>query len=68
MDGGRIAMQGTPREIFSQVEKLKELRLDVPKVTLLAHELRKEGIPLPEGILTVKEFVDALGALPGGRR
>ncbi|MEY8523242.1 energy-coupling factor transporter ATPase [bacterium 1XD8-76] len=68
MDGGRIAMQGTPREIFSQVEKLQELRLDVPKVTLLSHELRKSGLPLPPGILTVKELVDALGALYSGRK
>ena len=68
MDGGKVAMQGTPREIFSQVEKLKELRLDVPKVTLLAHELRKEGVPLPEGILTIKELVDALDGLRSGRR
>ena len=43
MDKGHVAMQGTPREIFSQVGKLKELRLDVPQVTLLAHELRKKG-------------------------
>ncbi len=68
MDGGRIAMRGTPREIFSQVEKLQELRLDVPKVTLLSHELRKSGLPLPPGILTVKELVDALGALHSGRK
>lgn len=68
MDSGKIAMQGTPREIFSQVEKLKELRLDVPKVTLLAYELRKEGVPLPEGILTIKELVDALDGLRSGRR
>lgn len=68
MDGGKVAMQGTPREIFSQVEKLKELRLDVPKVTLLAHELRKEGVPLPEGILTIKELVDALDGLRSGRK
>lgn len=68
MDGGKIAMQGSPREIFSQVEKLKELRLDVPKVTLLAHELRKEGVPLPEGILTIKELADALDGLRSGRR
>lgn len=60
MDGGKIAMQGTPREIFSEVEKLKELRLDVPKVTLLSHELRKSGVPLPAGILTVEELVEAL--------
>lgn len=68
MDGGKIAMQGTPREIFSQVEKLKELRLDVPKVTLLSWELQKSGLPLPSGILTVKELTDALTALWSGRR
>lgn len=60
MDKGRIAMQGTPKEIFSQVERLKELRLDVPQVTLLAHNLRLRGIPLPEGILTTEEFVTEL--------
>ena len=65
MDRGKIAMQGTPREIFSQVEKLKSLGLDVPQVTLLAYELQKEGIPLPEGILTIEEFVEAL--VPPGR-
>lgn len=63
MDKGRIAMEGTPREIFSQVEKLKELRLDVPQVTLLAYELQKNGIPLPDGILTVEELTSALLAL-----
>lgn len=68
MDKGKIAMQGTPREIFSQVEKLKELRLDVPKVTLLAHELQKSGLPLPSGILTIKELTEALGALRNGRK
>ena len=61
MDGGKIAMQGTPREIFSQVEKLKALRLDVPQVTLLAYELQKKGIPLPDGILTREELIRALG-------
>ena len=60
MDQGKIAMEGTPREIFSQVEKLKKLRLDVPQVTLLAYELQKKGIPLPDGILTTKELVAAL--------
>lgn len=60
MDQGRIAMQGTPREIFSQVEKLKALRLDVPQVTLLAHELKKSGMNLPDGILTVEELTQAL--------
>ena len=60
MDAGEIAMEGTPREIFSQVEKLKQLRLEVPKVTLLAHELKKSGLELPDGILTTKELADAL--------
>ncbi len=60
MDQGRIAMQGTPREIFSQVEKLKSLRLDVPQVTLLAHELKKSGLRLPDGILTVEELTQEL--------
>ena len=60
MDRGQIAMQGTPREIFSKVEELKELRLDVPQVTLLAHELKKSGINLPDGILTADELVKAL--------
>ena len=60
MDQGRIAMQGTPREIFSQVERLKKLRLDVPQVTLLAYELQQQGIDLPDGILTVEELTQAL--------
>ena len=60
MDKGKVALQGTPREIFSQVERLRELRLDVPQVTLLAHGLRKEGFPMPAGILTKEEFADAL--------
>ena len=60
MDKGSIAMEGTPREIFSQVEKLQELRLDVPQVTMLAHELKKKGVDLPDGILTTKELIEAL--------
>ena len=60
MDQGRVEMEGTPREIFSQVERLKKLRLDVPQVTLLAYELKKRGILLPDGILTIQEFADAL--------
>ena len=63
MDSGKIAMEGTPREIFSQVERLKELRLDVPQVTLLAYELQKKGLRLPDGILTVEEFADAIERL-----
>ena len=60
MDDGHVEMEGTPKEIFSQVERLKELRLDVPQVTLLAHELRKSGLNIPEGILTKEELVKAL--------
>ncbi len=60
MDDGKLVMSGTPREIFSQVEKLKELRLDVPHVTELAYELQKEGVPLKDGILTSEEFTEEL--------
>lgn len=60
MDQGRVVMQGTPREVFSRVEELKELRLDVPQVTLLAFELKKAGVDIPDGILTTEELVDAL--------
>lgn len=60
MDSGKIVMDGTPREIFSQVDKLKSYRLDVPQVTELAFELKKSGMPLPEGILTREELRDCL--------
>lgn len=60
MERGKVVMNGTPREIFSNVEQLKELRLDVPQITLLAHELRQEGLNIPEGILTRQELVEAL--------
>ena len=60
MDNGKIVMEGTPKEIFSQVDKLKEYSLDVPQVTQLAYELRKEGIPLPNGILRIDELVKEL--------
>lgn len=60
MDDGKLVMSGTPREIFSQVEKLKELRLDVPHVTELAYELQKEGVPLKNVILTSEEFTEEL--------
>ncbi len=60
MDKGKVVLQGTPREVFSHVEELKKLRLDVPQVTLLAHELKKQGLRLPDGILTTKELVEAL--------
>ena len=60
MDAGHIVMEGTPREIFSRVEELKALRLDVPQVTELAWELKKDGIDIPAGILTIDELVAAL--------
>lgn len=60
MDDGKVVMQGTPREIFSQVDTLKKYRLDVPQVTLLAHELRKAGVDLPEGILSREELIQNL--------
>ena len=60
MDQGHVVMQGTPREVFSRVEELKALRLDVPQVTLLAHELKQAGVEIPDGILTIEELVDAL--------
>lgn len=60
MDKGELVMEGTPREIFSQVDKLKHYRLDVPQVTLLAHELKNAGVDIPDGILTTDELVDAL--------
>lgn len=60
MDEGKVVMQGTPKEIFSRVDELKSYRLDVPQVTLLAHELKKKGIPLSDGILTIEELVNEL--------
>lgn len=60
MDQGKVVMQGTPKEIFSRVDELKAYRLDVPQVTLLAHELKKKGIPLSDGILTIEELVNEL--------
>lgn len=60
MDDGKVVMQGTPGEIFSQVDTLKKYRLDVPQVTLLAYELKKAGLDLPAGILSIEELVDNL--------
>ena len=60
MDHGHVVMQGTPREIFSQVDLLKEYRLDVPQVTILADELRKRGLDIPAGILKKEELVEIL--------
>ncbi len=60
MDVGKVAMHGTPKEVFSRVEELKALRLGVPEVTQLAWELKQSGVNLPEGILTVEELTEAL--------
>lgn len=63
MEKGKIIMDGTPRQIFSQVDELKEHRLDVPQITLVADELKKAGLDIPDGILRREELVDALMAL-----
>lgn len=63
MDDGKVVMQGTPKEVFSKVAELKKHRLDVPQVTELAYELQQAGVPLPNGILTVEEFTEALLAV-----
>lgn len=60
MEKGKIFMEGTPREIFSNVEELKAHSLDVPQVTMLAYELKKANVPMPDCVLTKKELVDAI--------
>ena len=60
MDQGKVVMEGEPREIFSHVQELKSHRLDVPQITLLAHELKEAGMDLPDGILTRKELIAAI--------
>lgn len=60
MDQGEIVMRGTPREIFRRVDKMKKCGLDVPQAAMLAYELRKSGVQLPEDILTREELVDAI--------
>ena len=65
MDKGHVVMQGTPREIFSQVGTLKEHRLDVPQITLLADLLRQSGLDIPLGVLTREELVDAIMKIAG---
>lgn len=67
MDSGSVVMQGTPREIFSRVESLQAHRMDVPQITLLAHELKKAGVALPDGILTREELMEALYLFRTGR-
>ena len=66
MDEGKVVIQGDPKSVFSQVERLRELRLDVPQVTELAYELKKSGIPLSDGILTMEELVAELKQLKKG--
>ena len=63
MERGQVKMEGTPREIFSRVDEIKKYRLDAPQVTELAYELKKSGINLPNGILTVEEFIDAMKSI-----
>ncbi len=63
MNKGRLAMQGTPRQIFEQVEELKKLRLHVPLETELAYALRSQGFAMPKAVLSRKEFVDAFCCL-----
>ncbi len=60
MEAGKIALEGTPREVFVKVEELKELGLDVPQITELAFELRKEGLNIPPDLLTAEEMVKVL--------
>jgi energy-coupling factor transport system ATP-binding protein len=62
MESGRIALEGTPREVFRQVGRLRELQLDVPQVTQLTGALRERGLELPD-VLTVEEFVSAVRSL-----
>ena len=66
MDGGKVVMDGTPREIFSRVKELKTYSLDVPQVTELADELKEAGMNLPDGILTIDELVERLVPLLNG--
>ena len=66
MDQGHVAMEGTPREVFSKVDAMKRYHLDVPQVTMLAYELSKNGIRIPADILTVQELVDAVTACMQG--
>lgn len=66
MDQGKVLMQGTPKEIFSRVDELKACRLDVPQATLVAYELQKQGVSLPDGILSMQELAEALEELRQG--
>lgn len=63
VDHGDVVMTGTPREIFSQVDKMKELGLDVPQVTELCHRLKQEGLPVPDDVITEEECTAVLKQL-----
>lgn len=63
MDQGKVVLEGNPKGVFSQVETLQEHRLDVPQITLLAHELKLAGLPIPDGILTREELIHALAQI-----
>lgn len=60
MSGGQVMLEGKPRELFLQADRLRELRLDVPPAVAAADRLRRGGVPLPESILTLEELVEAL--------
>ena len=65
MDQGKLVMQGTPKEVFSQVEELHKIGLEVPQVTELAYQLKKEGFPIADGIITEEEFLAEMERLRG---
>jgi energy-coupling factor transport system ATP-binding protein len=67
MDAGRVAMDGTPRDVFTQTEKVTALGLDVPEMMKLTHMLRQEGVALPDGIMTVNEMAVELCRLKSNR-
>ena len=67
MDAGRVAMDGTPRDVFTQTEKVTALGLDVPEMMKLTHMLRREGVALPDGIMTVNEMAVELCRLKSNR-
>ena len=60
---GKVAKTGTPREVFEDIDVMRQLHHDVPRMTELAHQLRKAGMPLPAGILTVEEMVEEVSKL-----
>ena len=63
MDQGQVVMEGSPREVFSQVELIKKYGLSVPQVTELAYELSQSGIDIPQGVLTIEKLVEVLSAI-----